>query len=109
MAGTLSLDRGLRKKKSLEVQGLAISATVAISGAAGVAWGMAAVGSTAGAGTSICGGGAAGGASTGFERSSQCDPNKQRTTMAARTAISRGLEFAGFPWIDALAAATPGI
>src|ERR1700693_3577239 len=96
MAGTLSLDRGLRKKKSLEVQGLAISATVAISGAVGVAWGMAAVGSSAGAGTSICGGRAAGGASTVFERTSQCDPNKHKRTTAARTTIRRGAEFAGF-------------
>src|SRR3979409_1121951 len=67
-AGALSPVKWLMKKKLLEVQGLAISATVAISGVRAVAGGMEGVGSTAGAATSIGGRGAAAGAWVGFGR-----------------------------------------
>jgi hypothetical protein len=58
IAGVLSLVKWSTNMNSLEVQGLAISATVAIWGLAAVAWGMAGAGSGGGVGTSIWAGGA---------------------------------------------------
>src|SRR5215472_18434297 len=93
MARVLSLLKRLTKKNSLEGQGFAISASVAISGSAAVERGSAALGSVAGAGTSICGGGDAAGESLCLARSSHRDPKKKTTTKPSRAATSRNAGF----------------
>jgi hypothetical protein len=74
-----------------------------------VARGIEAVGSTAGAGTSICGGGAAGGASVCFGRSSHREPSMQKARTTTRPATRRTVGLTASGRRAVAPATTPGI
>src|SRR4030088_301653 len=72
--------------------GSAISSTLAMSGSDSVACGKAALGSAAGAGTSICGVGATGAAWGALERISQRTQTRQNTSAARKPMRRIGLK-----------------